>query len=1168
MSRPLTVLLAVVVCCIASAAVYFGVIRPNIRGNVDLPQPGSERYERYVATFSVGVAAIDISHSQRAQESLCEAIEIISQEPAAWADRAILAIRDGRMDDALKDLHEAEQLAPGNAAIEQLLGVAEQRRGQSGAAINHFRKAVEKEPNNVYALYRLAQTIQRQQDTGSEVEYIALLDRILKVDANNLFILQAKLRAALRPRDGQTPGDAADRRKLAQATVERFSKLSADWSPRLKEALGELKAALADPSGQDDFTRALPFLNLLKAEPQFSRDSANVDAAETLGDLVIDHFVRLTSPRHTPAEPDLGLAFTPRPLTGIPQGKFDAIVATWLGKQAPVTLLVANENHLQQIGGKLNISSLPVSQQGLVPIDWNNDFQMDFLLAGPAGLRFYERQADGTFLDVTKKTGLPADMLKGDYWGAWAVDIDSDGDLDLLLARRNSPPLMLQNNFDGTWAAKPLFENVKDARAFAWVDLDNDGAPDAALLDSRGKLHIYANERSGRFAPWPVEPPSDSFLALAVADVHNDGTLALVALRQDGTVVRIADSKKRLAWDVSELAKWDNIPSSFTVGTTRLLVADFDNNGFPDLLVSGPDKSRLWLGNGATNKFIPLAADLPGGLFMSADLDGKGRLDLVGLDGEGRPVRLANSGKKEYHWQVVRPVAKNNLKGDNRVNCYGIGGEMQVRTGSFFLKQPITQPETHFGLGDRAQADVVRIVWPNGQSQVEFSPPVNSLLEAEQRLKGSCPFLFAWNGERFEFVADFMWITPLGMFINAQDNGRISQTTEWVKIPGDRLAPRDGFFDLRVNANLWETHFFDHLSLQVVDHPADTELVVDERFLPNSTGPSMLFVDRPQPLAAVRDSHGADVSNIVSAVDGRYLDDFKRGVYQGLAEDHWVECELPEHVPGDGPLVLLATGWIHPTDSSINFALAQGRRERPRDLSLEVPDGRGGWKVASEHLGFPAGKNKTMAIRLDGLGGTGQPRRFRLRTNMEIYWDAFQIAHVRQDVQAKTMNLLAETAKLDYRGIVEMTQANRSSPELPSYDRIESRGQVWRDLVGYHTRFGDVRELLQSIDDRYAILTAGDELTLKFKVPAGPPPGWKRDFIWISDGWVKDGDLNTRFGKTVLPLPSHDAAYDKPPGGLEDDPVYQKHPDDWQNFHTRFVRPDGFERGLRGSKHQ
>ena len=127
---------------------------------------------------------------------------------------------------------------------------------------------------------------------------------------------------------------------------------------------------------------------------------------------------------------------------------------------------------------------------------------------------------------------------------------------------------------------------------------------------------------------------------------------------------------------------------------------------------------------------------------------------------------------------------------------------------------------------------MLRIQWPNGTSQIEFATQLDSTFEAEQRLKASCPFLFTWNGERFVFVADFMWITPLGMFINAQDNGRLGQTTEWIKIRGDQLVPRDGYYDMRVNANLWETHFFDHLSLVAVDHPADTEMFVDERFSP------------------------------------------------------------------------------------------------------------------------------------------------------------------------------------------------------------------------------------------------------------------------------------------------------------------------------------------------
>ena len=84
------------------------------------------------------------------------------------------------------------------------------------------------------------------------------------------------------------------------------------------------------------------------------------------------------------------------------------------------------------------------------------------------------------------------------------------------------------------------------------------------------------------------------------------------------------------------------------------------------------------------------------------------------------------------------------------------------------------------------------------------------------------------------FVTDFLWRSPLGLRINAQDTAGVTQTEDWVRIAGDQLAPRDGLYDVRITAELWETHFFDHVSLLVVDHPADTEVFVDERFSPAS----------------------------------------------------------------------------------------------------------------------------------------------------------------------------------------------------------------------------------------------------------------------------------------------------------------------------------------------
>jgi hypothetical protein len=588
----------------------------------------------------------------------------------------------------------------------------------------------------------------------------------------------------------------------------------------------------------------------------------------------------------------------------------------------------------------------------------------------------------------------------------------------------------------------------------------------------------------------------------------------------------------------------------------------------PDVLASGSTGGAAWLGSG-NGQFAPLAAAVPPHVSATVDLTNTGRLDLLALDAEGRPARFRTTGQKNYHWQTVRFRAQpqENVSGDNRINSFGIGGEVEARTGTHIVKRPIAAPAVHIGLGERPRADVVRIQWPNGLFQVEFRPDPDRVFSPQQRLKGSCPFLFTWDGERFVFVTDFMWSTPLGLYINAQSRGGFLQSREWVKVRGDQLVPRDGHYEVRAQANLWETHYFDHLALHVIDHPPDTELFADERFALGPAEPTFHLTGPTRPVARATDHHGGDATEVVRAVDAVYLDRCGRGLYQGITNDHWVEVDLGDDAPRDGPAWLVARGWVHPTDSSINFALEQGTNARPRALVLEVPDGTGGWKVARDRIGFPAGKNKTVLIRLDGVDGPGVCRRFRLRTNMEIFWDALHYARGRDDAEVRKTELLPAVADLRFRGILEMSQANPSSPELPDYDRIASRAQVWRDLIGYHTRFGDVKELLEKVDDRYAILNAGDEIAMRFAVPPGPPPGWKRDFVWVSDGWEKDGDLNTRFGKTVMPLPYHGmSSYDSPPGRLEDDPVYRRHRTDWDVFHTRYVTPTAFERGLRPRK--
>ena len=146
-------------------------------------------------------------------------------------------------------------------------------------------------------------------------------------------------------------------------------------------------------------------------------------------------------------------------------------------------------------------------------------------------------------------------------------------------------------------------------------------------------------------------------------------------------------------------------------------------------------------------------------------------------------------------------------------------------------------------------------------------------------------------------------------------------------------------------------------------------------------------------------------------------------------------------------------------------------------MSLEAPDGKGGWVTVKSDLGFPAGKQKTVLIDLSDVGP--RVRTIRLRTNLEIYWDAIGVAAARPGTALKRRVVAPETAELRYRGFSQTSKERRSEPELPNYNVVAGTGQQWIDLVGYYTRFGDVRELLSRVEDRYVIMNAGDE---------NPPP--------------------------------------------------------------------------------
>jgi tetratricopeptide (TPR) repeat protein len=1130
-----------------------------------LPEKGSKAYADVVSAFYVGLAALQVGDDVHAESKLSELTQLVPTEPAGWANWGVLALRQRNYDLAAQRLERARALAPQNDQIYDLLGILEADRGHSAEAIADLRKAVDLNPKNLRAAYALGEEIERQGDANSEREFQQVIQSILAAQPDNLAALLELSRVAAKR------GDAATL-KLA---VAQISARSSAWPAEVQQQLATVQAAAAGTDLRAAATRTTFLRNVLMRVPEYRQSLSVIKAPAGEEARPFTHFVRMESPVFKPAPADTAIQFPIQPVADAANRHWDWIGAIQLGSAGAPVIAEADGREVRlSTGATLPFpggpASVPPLPEGVLQVDFNYDFKTDLVLAGAGGVRLFRQDSRSAFTDVTAQTKLPKAVTNARYTGAWAVDIEADGDLDIVLGASEGLPVVLRNNGDDTFLAIHPFAGITGVRGFAWADLDGDGNPDAAIIDGAGRLHVFMNERQGQFRERPLPAGFPIVKAIAVADANNDGVLDLLVAQADGVILRISDKNEGESWDMAEIARVPDADRNL-MGEVRLHVADLDNNGALDLflaptkLASGAAGALIWLGDDKGN-FVPLEHSAgPALVFDAADLKGDGKLDLVGLSADGEPVQGMNQGSKKYHWQIVRPHAVQAV-GDQRINPFGVGGEIEIRSGLLVQKQPITGPQLHFGLGEQTEAEIVQVVWPNGTVRAEFGVKADMDILTEQRLKASCPFLFAYNGKQMEFVKDAVpWGSAIGLRINTLGSAQIAATGEWYKIGRDQLVPHDGYYDLRITAELWEVYYYDYLALMAVDHPVGTEIFVDERFVIPPLKLGLTAVATPHEIARAIDDTGQDVTDVVRALDGNALASFGRGQYQGITRDHYLEVDLGEDAPKSGPLYLIAQGSIHDTESSVNVAITQGRRWRAHGLSLEVPDGQGGWITAQDNLGFPAGRKKTILFNLTNIFRAGTPRRVRIRTNLEIYWDAIHWAQGAPDTQLKTVTLSPNIADLHYRGysVMHMPGAARA-PEVPDYNQIEGTKQRWRDLIGYYTRYGDVRELVNEIDDRYVIVNSGDELSLRFSEQPPPPAGWVRDFVIVGDGWIKDGDYNSTFSKTVLPLPYHAKnEYTTRPGRLEDEWVYRQHPEDWKNYHTRYVTPDVFKNALR-----
>src|SRR5262249_25487283 len=133
--------------------------------------------------------------------SLTRAIELIPQEPAAWANRGLFHLRLLDLNAAEQDLRHAQALAPDSAEIDTLLSLLAQRQGKISEAIDHFRRALQKNPRDPNLLFTLAQALLLPGDPESDTESQRILECILAIQPNNLHALRYHARVALQRKD-------------------------------------------------------------------------------------------------------------------------------------------------------------------------------------------------------------------------------------------------------------------------------------------------------------------------------------------------------------------------------------------------------------------------------------------------------------------------------------------------------------------------------------------------------------------------------------------------------------------------------------------------------------------------------------------------------------------------------------------------------------------------------------------------------------------------------------------------------------------------------------------------------------------------------------------------------------------------------------------------------
>ena len=817
------------------------------------------------------------------------------------------------------------------------------------------------------------------------------------------------------------------------------------------------------------------------------------------------------------------------------------------------------------------LSELPGPSLGILAADFDGDEVVDALAW----------TADAAVVVSGRESGDPSMAPLGlegaEYYAAG--DFDGDGVADLCSVDENGVEVHV-NRAGRSFAG--AFAESGDFNLCLFTDYDHDNDFDLFALGDDKRLFQNDGEGSLRdvsdefpFADGPVR-------AAAVAELFEDNGHDFVAVYGDRLAVH--QDRKLGVYDDAVPVEGQAVPA----GRLRMDVVDADHDQYLDIAVTSSGQTLLfpnrlgtlqpgrpvgrieaWADFQLRGRFDGAAGEgflvnrgglefesaastggPPDGLAVAGDFDSDGRPDLVVARPDGSVSFSANRIETQNRGLTVR------LEGV-KSPAIGTRARVEVKADLGYAKQVYAGVPLHFGLGSAESFDTVRVTWANGliQNEVPDEPVDEIRIKEAPRLSGSCPMVFTWNGEEFEYISEVLGVAPLGASL-ARDVFFPVDHDEYVTIRGDQLRAVDGFLQVRLTEELRETAYIDKMRLIAVDHPAETEVVSNEK----AKGPpfpefKLYGVQSRIPPSSASDHRGRDVLQDVSRSDRVYAT-FERD-FENRAERHSLVLDFPFFEGDDA--VLFLEGWVDWSSASSIVAASQTASSAVQPPYLEVQDTDGEWTTAVADVGLPGGTLRTIAMDLSGKFPS-KSRRIRLTTNMCVYWDAAYFAVGASRPQVVLTHLEAATANLRFHGFSRNRVApGRTQPEQFDYQQVSATSN-WNPTPGLYTRFGDVRELLRDQDDRFVIMGAGDEIELRFEARdlPGLPDGWDRDYLLLVDGWAKENESNTAFGDSVGPLPFHGMS-GYPYGPEEHYPDSPAHRADLERLHTRpamrLIRP-------------